>query len=121
MAATYHLLCMDCRLYLSLGKVYSFDAHGKALDGVTLDGLFDETSRRWRKRDDVFGRGLELFLIGHRNHELRFVPEGVDELIETRDSPVSPVSLEEVLAGSMATEPDSELELAEWRKKLADR
>ena len=25
---------------------------------------------------------LEAFLIVHRNHELRFVPEGVDEILE---------------------------------------
>jgi hypothetical protein len=118
MAATYHLLCIDCRRNLSLGKVYSVASDGRPLPATTLDGVYDATSRSWRRRDDFFGTAIEQFLIRHRNHHLSFVPEGVDELLESPWRPmVESVDETELVPGEVI-DVDASEELAEWERKL---
>ena len=121
MASIYHLLCFNCRIYLSLGKVYWSDEAGCALPETTLDGVFDEEGRAWHRRDELFGRAIEAFLLFHRNHELRFVPEGVDELLDTPESEVSPVDVGSILLDRSAGRPDAEVELENWRALLKKR
>jgi hypothetical protein len=117
MAATYHLMCMDCGRYLSVGKVYWKSPTGAALGETTFDGIYDPGNKTWRKRDEMFGRTVEAFLIRHRNHELRFVPEGVDELLDTPERGFEPVDPGE-LTRQPGGEPDPESELEAWKSKV---
>lgn len=117
MAKTYDLLCIDCRRYLSFGKVYWRDAEGLRIGQVTFDGIYDPQDHAFHKRDEFFGRVVEKFLITHRNHELRFVPEGVDELLEDECNIFEPDDAHELLAQE-GVAPDWEKELVEWNRKL---
>ena len=116
MAGTYHLLCLDCLVYLSLGKVYSADKTGRPLGRTTFDGVHDPIDGCWHRQDAVFGRATECFLIGHRNHELRFVPEGVDELLDTPTRVVEEMELGDLFAQD-GPEPDPEEELRGWSER----
>jgi hypothetical protein len=118
MAATYHLLCFDCRRYLSLGKVFWVGEDGAPLGEVRVQGVYFQPERRWRSRDEQFSRAIEGFLIRHRNHELRFVPEGVDELLETSGAGAVPVELDEILAPDESVGVNEEAELQRWRERL---
>ena len=118
MAATYHLICLDCSVYLSPGKVYSVTERGEHLGEVTVDGVYDPRDKRWHRRDEVFGCAMEGFLFRHRNHELRFVPEGVDELLDTVEKEVESLALDNVLSPNV-DEFDPASELDEWRRRLA--
>jgi hypothetical protein len=108
---------MDCGRYLSVGKVHWRSPTGHLLGEITFDGVYDPGSETWGKRDELFGRTLEAFLIGHRNHELRVVPEGVDELLETPERGFEPVDPGE-LTKQPGLEPDPESELDAWRSKV---
>lgn len=119
MAGTYHLICVDCRAYLSLGKVHWQSESGEALDEVTIDGVFDPVERVWHRRDELFGRTVEGFLIRHRNHELRFVPEGVDEILEDGGDVFTPLDPQDVLWPTVECKVDPEREMAEWRRRRA--
>lgn len=118
MASTYHLLCFDCRQYLSLGKVYSVSEDDE-LHEWRLQGVYDEERGVWVSRDELFGRAVEGFLIRHRNHEIRFVPEGVDELLDTPNSSVQPVKVEEVVGPAPAIDVNADRELREWGGRFA--
>lgn len=118
MASTYHLLCFDCRRYLSLGKLYWLSSEGAPLGEIRLDGVYDAQRKRWTARDDLFGRAIEGFLIRHRNHEIRFVPEGVDELLETPAGAVQPLEAEVVVAPQQEGDVDPSGELEDWRRRL---
>lgn len=119
MAATYHLLCVDCLCYLSLGKVYWYTEEGAPLDGVRAQGVYDAEAGRWAARDETFGQAIEGFLIRHRNHELRFVPEGVDEMLEEqRKAPVESLEVEDVVEPIDAVGINAEQELDLWRRRL---
>jgi len=118
MGIEYELLCVDCRQYLEMGKVYWLDRNGEPLDCATFDGVIDRRSMQWHKRDEFFGRTIECFLIQHRNHELRFVPEGVDELIAQDNGDVVPIDPDEIIAGQSRVFPDPGVELDGWTRKL---
>ncbi len=119
MASTYHLLCFDCRSYLSFGKVYRVSSDGSELPETTMDGVYDSQQKRWRTRDEFFGRVVEGFLIRHRNHEIRFVPEGVDELLDTPTTCVNALDAENVVS-PRDDNVDAARELANWRQRLED-
>ncbi len=116
--STYHLLCFDCWQYLSLGKVYCVFKGGEQHEW-RMQGVFNEERRSWVSREQLFGRAVEGFLIRHRNHEIRFVPEGVDELLDTPISCVGALDVEEVVAPSAAIDVDADGELQEWASRLA--
>lgn len=117
MAHTYHLLCFDCGVYLSMGKVHSIAEESTHLETATFDGVYEERSEERHKRDEIFGRAIEAFLIRHRNHELRFVPEGVDELLESASRSVRAVETQELLSPCDVAY-DAEAELARWHSSL---
>jgi hypothetical protein len=118
MARTYHLLCFDCRCYLSLGKVFWATGDGSEPIDITFQGVYDAQSKTWRKQDVFFGRVMEAYLIQHRNHELRLVPEGVDELLDTELSMVSPVDALELLRAQGTIRADAPAELQDWAARL---
>src|SRR5687768_6857809 len=103
---------MNCLIYLSLGKVFSRLEDGAPLGEVRLQGVYDETRKSWASRDELFGRAIEGFLIRHRNHEIRFVPEGVDELLESETSPVHSVDVNDVVSPGEAIDVDPGIELS---------
>ncbi len=109
---------MDCSRYLSFGKVYSFDEHGKPLGATVYDGLYEKETGKRHKADDFFGRVMEAFLILHRNHEIRFVPEGVDELLETPSRPVEAMDPSTLVGGQATIDLDPEAELQAWAGRL---
>ena len=118
MADTYNLTCFDCRESISLGKIYCFDSEGKPLDDFTCDGVWDRRSSTWNRQNELFGRAIEKFLILHRNHELRFVPEGVDELFESTLGFINDVDADEVIARPVDPEPDAVMERESWKEKI---
>lgn len=119
MSRDYHLMCLDCRIYLYMGKIYSMDDNGHLLEDVTFDGVFDDDERKWHKRDIYFGKVMEKFLIAHRNHELRFVPEGVDELLENKLGFISNVESNDVLKNKIVPEVNWGKEKEDWEQKLS--
>ncbi|WP_017327377.1 hypothetical protein [Synechococcus sp. PCC 7336] len=119
MSRDYMLICFNCKTYLSFGKVYEEDKNGNLLDDITFDGIFEDKTRRWHKRDEFFGRVMEKFLILHRNHELRFVPEGVDEMLEIVDGKVVDRSEEEsILESPVVPGVDWWKEKEDWMNKF---
>lgn len=118
MGCTYHLFCFECLCYLSFGKLYWVDEAGNSLDTTTFDGIYDAEQRKWRKRDAYFGRAIEAFLIQHRNHEIRFVPEGVDELLEKHVEEIVSLEAEDLFQTHGIVGVDSEAELASWSSRL---
>lgn len=119
MANNYHLICFDCRQSLSFGKVFWIDKAGRKLPVPSFDGVFDMAHREWHKRDAFFGEVMERFLIRHRNHELRFVPEGVDELLEGSLGYIEDVDADVIRNSRVDPEPDWDEELAEWQRRIA--
>ncbi|WP_437740788.1 hypothetical protein WMF39_34715 [Sorangium sp. So ce1504] len=117
MGIGYELVCVDCKRSLGMGKIYWQDESGAPLESTTFDGVFNRATRQWHKRDEFFGRTIEAFLIQHRNHEIRFVPEGVDELIETGDEIVELLDPDEIIAAQNAVFPDPDQDLKEWEHK----
>lgn len=113
-------MCVECRCYLSLGEVYWRDEKGKPLGETRLEGVFSTEDGRPHSRDEFFGRVLEKYLLIHRNHELRFVPEGVDELFETDAESVDAVEAQDVLR-LPEVQPDGEVELQSWTQKRGNR
>lgn len=75
-------------------------------------------TRRWHKRDEYFGRVIEKFLILHRNHELRFVPEGVDEFLEDDLGFTDDVEGDDLLKEKVEPEVDWWKEKEVWQEKL---
>ena len=70
------------------------------------------------KRDEIFGRAIEKFLIAHRNHRLVFAAEGLDEMLEG-DIPQGPyVDADELLSLEIDPLPSPSEELRTWAKKL---
>lgn len=120
MASTRHLLCFDCGRYLSLGKMYSHDENGAPLGEIRIQGIYDQNARDWHSRDELFARVLEGMLIRHRGHELRFVPEGVDELLEAvMGRSIEPLQIQDVISPKGDLDPEEEL--TAWRERLAIR
>ncbi|WP_438029771.1 hypothetical protein [Sorangium sp. So ce233] len=117
MGIGYELVCVDCKRSIEMGKVYWRDESGTPLESTTFDGVFDRANMRWRKRDEFFGRAIEAFLIQHRNHEIRFVPEGVDELIATGGEIVEPIEPDEIIAAQKTVFPDPAQDLKDWERK----
>jgi hypothetical protein len=117
MAITYQFACIDCRQYLSLGKISWLDETGRPLGELTIDGVYDQDRRRWFKRDETFGRTVEGFLIRHRNHELRVVPEGVDELLSAGGAVFERVVPAQLVAPPEDGTVDPEGELESWKAK----
>ncbi|MEP7288935.1 MAG: hypothetical protein ABI947_24545 [Chloroflexota bacterium] len=95
------------------------DDNGHLLEDVTFDGVFDDDERKWHKRDIYFGKVMEKFLIAHRNHELRFVPEGVDELLENKLGFISNVESNDVLKNKIVPEVNWGKEKEDWEQKLS--
>ena len=118
MARNYLLICKTCQVSLSMGKAYWLAEDGSPLDDVTFDGVFSMAERKWHKRDEFFGRVLEKFLILHRNHELIFVPEGVDEYLEDYIGYIQDVDSKEILNEKVEPEVDWWEELQMWRRKV---
>ena len=119
MAAEDHLLCIECREYLSFGKVFWVEMR----DGIairiphTCQGAIG-MHRASAERDNArYVRVVESFLIKHRNHELRFAPEGVDELLSERIGQFRMVDPENLLVEEIAPDPNSELELDLWKDR----
>jgi hypothetical protein len=102
-----------------MGKAHSRSTDGSPLQAWRLDGVHDREGNAWHSRDAYFGEVVEAFLLQHRNHELRFVPEGVDELIETWASGVEPVEAADLLRQQSGVEVDADVELREWTKRLS--
>jgi hypothetical protein len=100
-----------------MGKVYSLDVNGAELEDATFDGAFDVAARCWHRRDAFFGKVIEKFLIHHRNHEIRFVPEGVDEYLEKKLGSIEGLDANGVLS-LPRDEPDWQSDLDLWRKNL---
>ena len=120
MAATYILMCRECRQYLSLGKLHFTESPISGDSRPAIQGIYDDRDRQWHIGDKVFSDCLAIFLIVHRNHTLMFVPEGVDELIEESDmgamfDTMEPSILE---ANASSVEFDAEAELERWRQNL---
>lgn len=66
MAAYYHLICFDCLEDMVLGKTVCFDKDHKAIPWQ-FDGAMDTRTN--------YLDGLERFLLLHRGHEIRVLPE----------------------------------------------
>ncbi len=97
--------------------MYSHAENGAPLGEIRIQGVYDQNGRDWHSRDELFARVLEGMLIRHRGHELRFVPEGVDELLETvAGRSVEPLDVQDVI--SPMGDVDPEKELAAWKDRL---
>lgn len=118
MAHSYQLVCFDCKVSLSFGKVYTCETSKVSRGEVRTDGLYDDVQKTWRRHDQFFGQVFERFLLLHRNHALRFVPEGVDELVESSIGFIPDVSPNEVLLTELAEDVDAESELDRWKLRL---
>jgi hypothetical protein len=118
MLSDYLLICLDCRIALYFGNVSWIDKDENPLEDVTFQGIFDTKNRQWHKRDEYFGRCLEKFLILHRNHELRFVPEGTDEILEETVGTIQEIESDELLEKKVAIEVNGREEKQMWLKRL---
>jgi hypothetical protein len=116
MASDYLLMCVECREYLHCGKVYSY-GENEARVRPQFDGLMSVSTWSRHRRDEGFGLAIERFFIRHRNHELRFCPEGVDELLEKTGDEFKSLTMEDV-DGYQFEEVDAEHELKLWRERL---
>jgi hypothetical protein len=119
MAGDYIFACFDCRVYLHLGKVCWLDSNNQPLDDVHVEGIIDhEFGVPRQNRNERFARTLEAFLIAHRNHELRFVPEGVDEMLEKSLGFFHGCSIQEVIAAARKAHIKWTAEKQAWEDKL---
>ena len=117
MSEVYLMTCFDCRVALSLGKLFSHDETGRYLGAYTLQGLavVAADGQRTFVRDESYLQAVEGFLIHHRNHEIRLVPEGVHELLEP---PAVSLDPEEVSLPNDEINVSPEQELMAWRRIL---
>lgn len=82
MSRNYLLASLDGKRTLSFGKVYWMDEQGVELEDVVFDGLYEFEKRQWHRLDTYFVKAVEQFLEMHREQEIRFVPEGVEQFLE---------------------------------------
>ena len=118
MAKPYHLICFDCKLYLSLGGLYWRTQQDEILRDPTVAGIQTVADDFRHRRDELFAHVIEKFLIIHRNHELRFVPEGVDELLEATIGYVAASWSEDILDQKVDPFPDPYQEYKDWETRI---
>ena len=73
MSYLYYLTCIDCGIRLDLGKIACFDEGGNPKPWF-LSGWLDQTDRH-RVFGGELGEIIQRFLILHRGHELRVLPD----------------------------------------------
>ncbi|NES21399.1 MAG: hypothetical protein F6K41_21335 [Symploca sp. SIO3E6] len=73
MSHTYHLICIDCKKVLDLGKIANLDETGCSIPWM-FTGFRDQCDGHRIKNDQLW-KLVERFLILHRGHELRVVSE----------------------------------------------
>jgi hypothetical protein len=100
--------------------VYSVSQNEELLDIFTFDGVFADRDRIWHKRDEFFGQVIERYLILHRNHELRFVPEGVDEILEDTLGFIRDIQVEELFSISVS-DINWWKELQHWKNIISNK
>ena len=101
-----------------MGQIYWKSTGNEPLDDPTFFGVYLRADGKVHKRDEVFGRAMEKFLIAHRNHHLMFAPEGLDEMLEG-EMPEGPyVEADELLSLEIDPLPSPSEELSAWAKKL---
>jgi hypothetical protein len=104
---------------LHLGKIIRFDSNRKPLGDAYLEGVVEHHSAVPRhSRDEYFARAVEAFLILHRNHELRVVPEGVDEMLEKTLGYFHAPSVQEIITEAKGTPVDWTGEKRMWQAKI---
>jgi hypothetical protein len=73
MSYTYHLVCIDCRVILDLGKIIAIDEDGRDIPWQFGGWIDLDTHERLEAAS--LDSAVERFLILHRGHELRVVPD----------------------------------------------
>src|SRR6266487_1745029 len=121
MSRDYDIVCCTCRVVIGLGKIHnptpdSPQPEKWAFGGVFLDADWREVGRHGG--DDVFCQVLQKFLILHRNHEIRVVPEGVSDYWEGTLGPFTPVEPEAILAAPLNPPLDWAAEREHWRQVI---
>lgn len=82
MSVCYSLVCFDCKVELSFGKLYDYDENNHELEYPHMMGIRDWKTDEYHIDDSYFCECLTRFLVVHRNHELRFVPDIIDGVFE---------------------------------------
>ena len=79
MSTYYYLSCQQCGQYLHFGKMLHTQ------DREVLQGMYSETTQAWVQDARVW-EALQVFLLDHRNHPLRFESDednsALDEYVE---------------------------------------
>lgn len=106
MSHTYHLVCVDCREVLDLGKLLSMDEAGSAIPW-TWGGWLDQTTGA-RIAGASLWKVVEKYMILHRGHELRIIPEACLTQIDPSGELRYVDSASDILGRDVAPEPDDE-------------
>jgi hypothetical protein len=77
MSDSYYLVCMECKAGIHLGKTVNTRYKDIDSDTYGFSTLGHTTENGWRGSEDSFA-DLQHFLMKHRTHELRVLPDTVD-------------------------------------------
>ena len=119
MSHTYHLLCVDCREVLDLGKVVNLSEDAEPIPW-TAGGWRDQATGEWLKGAELWNL-VERFLILHRGHELRNVPESFLDSVDPEGSLNYIDSAAEVFERTLDPEPDDFADAARIDPTLAKK
>jgi hypothetical protein len=102
MSSAYHLACVDCAEAILLGKVVQMDESGRAVD-PHFAGWSDEPA--YREHAAGFARILMRFMIHHRCHELRVLPENLIDEVDPEGILLSHLDDDEVRLRPLSSDP----------------
>lgn len=111
MSHSYHLVCVDCKCVLDLGKFVSMDSDGGPIPWQ-IAGWRDQESDEWLD-DQKLWRLVERFFILHRGHALTVVPEVFIDRADPEGSFTYIDSADQLMREKVSPEPDDDVDAKE--------
>jgi hypothetical protein len=108
MSHTYHLMCLECRLILDLGKIARLDEGGAPIPWQFTGWRDLDTSERIEGTS--LWRVVEKFMILHRNHRLQILSESYLDRNDPEGSWARIDTVGEVMKAHPVPEPDDEMD-----------